>query len=287
MARHLGLLLGPAIGGGLLYFLGPSYGLMVNASLFLPLVAWLLVTPYTGHLREGLSRDVAKAGVLEAVRVLREVAENRTILAMIGLAGFSSLLVGSAFQPQMPQFAEDLGADNQGLLYSALLAAHGAGAAAGGTGPGGHGAAAGPGAHGDCAGGSVVRIHRGVRRGDALRGSPGGPVRGWRSEPGVQRHVDDAGAAPSAPAEAGPSAWVVQHGAAGASRGQRGDRGGVGSVDRDSLVAGNQLGSPAGGYDGPPVAGVHEQPAGGDEPDLAPRDGPARGGAPRGAAVRP
>ncbi len=132
MARHLGLLLGPAIGGGLLYFLGPSYGLMVNASLFLPLVAWLLVTPYTGHLREGLSRDVAKAGVLEAVRVLREVAENRTILAMIGLAGFSSLLVGSAFQPQMPQFAEDLGADNQGLLYSALLAAHGAGAAAGG-----------------------------------------------------------------------------------------------------------------------------------------------------------
>ena len=132
MARHLGLLLGPAIGGGLLYFLGPSYGLMVNASLFLPLVAWLLVTPYTGHLREGLSRDVAKAGVLEAVRVLREVAENRTILAMIGLAGFSSLLVGSAFQPQMPQFAEDLGAHNQGLMYSALLAAHGAGAAAGG-----------------------------------------------------------------------------------------------------------------------------------------------------------
>ena len=129
IARHLGLLAGPAIGGGLLVTLGPSYGLMVNAALFLPLTVWLMTVPYTGHLREGVLRGGPKVGLLEAVRVLKEVAGNRTIVTMIALSGLSSVLVGSAFQAQMPQFAQDLGAGGDGMLYSMLLAAHGAGAA--------------------------------------------------------------------------------------------------------------------------------------------------------------
>lgn len=129
IARHLGLLAGPAIGGGLLVTLGPSYGLMVNAALFLPLTVWLMTVPYTGHLREGIRTGGPKVGLLEAVRVLKEVSGNPTIVAMIAVSGLSSLLVGSAFQAQMPQFAQDLGATGEGLLYSMLLAAHGAGAA--------------------------------------------------------------------------------------------------------------------------------------------------------------
>lgn len=129
IARHLGLLAGPAIGGGLLVALGPAYGLMVNAALFLPLTVWLMTIPYTGHLREGIRSGGPKVGFLEAVRVLKEVAGNRTIVTMIALSGLSSVLVGSAFQAQMPQFAQDLGAAGDGMLYGMLLAAHGAGAA--------------------------------------------------------------------------------------------------------------------------------------------------------------
>jgi MFS family permease len=53
-ARQLGVLFGPAVGGGLLILLGAPLGLLVNVLLYLPLTIWLVVTPYTGHLR---SRD--------------------------------------------------------------------------------------------------------------------------------------------------------------------------------------------------------------------------------------
>jgi MFS family permease len=129
ISRHLALLAGPAIGGGLLVTLGPSYGLMVNAALFLPLSVWLITVPYTGHLREGIRKGEAKVGLLAAMQVLKDVAGNRTIVTMIALSGLSSVLVGSAFQAQMPQFAQDLGTESVGMLYSMLLAAHGAGAA--------------------------------------------------------------------------------------------------------------------------------------------------------------
>ena len=39
--RYLGLLGGPAIGSGLMLLLGPAYGLLVNALIYLPLVIWL------------------------------------------------------------------------------------------------------------------------------------------------------------------------------------------------------------------------------------------------------
>jgi hypothetical protein len=44
------------------------------------------------------------------------------------LAGATSLLVGNAYQAQMPQFARDLGATEATYLYSALLTASAAGA---------------------------------------------------------------------------------------------------------------------------------------------------------------
>ncbi len=134
-ARQLGILLGPAVGGTLMLVLGPAYGLMVNALLYLPLMVWLLTAPYTGlAARKALSRVQAHQGNLfqEAIWVGRRVSGNSAIVTMIVLAGLSSLLIGNAFQAQMPQFAGDLGTDKSGFAYSALLAANAAGAVLGG-----------------------------------------------------------------------------------------------------------------------------------------------------------
>jgi MFS family permease len=132
-SRQLGVLLGPAVGGGLMLLLGPSNGLFVNAALYLPLTIWLLLVPYTGHLREkGAAGRRPALSLSDALNVMREASANPTILAMIILGGATSLLVGNAFQAQMPEFAHDLGTDKQGIAYSALLAANAGGAVLGG-----------------------------------------------------------------------------------------------------------------------------------------------------------
>ena len=51
---------------------------------------------------------------------------------MILLGGATSLLVGNAFQAQMPEFAHDFGHDKQDWAYSVLLGANAAGAVLGG-----------------------------------------------------------------------------------------------------------------------------------------------------------
>ena len=47
---------------------------------------------------------------------------------MILLGGLASLVVGNAYQAQMPEFAHDLGHGDAGIFYSMLLAADAAGA---------------------------------------------------------------------------------------------------------------------------------------------------------------
>ena len=128
--RQLGMLLGPALGGALMLTLGPSLGLIVNAFFYMPLTIWLQTVPYTGHQAEApKSRKLSWKDMLGA---LREVKGSRVIVSMVLLAGLSSFFVGNAFQAQMPQYAHDLGADEKGYGYSALLAANGAGAVVGG-----------------------------------------------------------------------------------------------------------------------------------------------------------
>ena len=63
---------------------------------------------------------------------MRETAANPTILSMILLGGATSLLVGNAFQAQMPEFAHDFGHEKQDWAYSILLGANAGGAAIGG-----------------------------------------------------------------------------------------------------------------------------------------------------------
>jgi MFS family permease len=111
--------------------LGPSVGLFINTLMFLPLMILMFMLPYTGHGRDQ-GRRAPKFSIGGAFGLLREPAANRTIFSMILLGGATSLLVGNAFQAQMPEFAHEYGHDKQDLAYSVLLAANAAGAVVGG-----------------------------------------------------------------------------------------------------------------------------------------------------------
>jgi MFS family permease len=134
-ARSLGLLAGPAVGSVLLLGLGPAWGIFANVLIYLPLSVWLLFVPYTGHLRDAAQGAMRRPrlGFLDALHVLRDVSGSPALLSMVALGGLGSLFIGSAVQPQMPEFAADLGAGDAGLAYGALLAANAAGAVAGGV----------------------------------------------------------------------------------------------------------------------------------------------------------
>jgi MFS family permease len=127
-SRQLGILFGPAVGGGLLIVLGPVWGLLVNALFYLPLVWWVTKAPHGGEHRGGEPASTRRGGLADAWTTLKEISGNRTIFAMIFLAGTSSLLVGTAYQPQMPEFAHDFGHDEADSHYTVLLLAGAAGA---------------------------------------------------------------------------------------------------------------------------------------------------------------
>ena len=89
----------------------------MNVLFYVPLVWWLRTGPYGGRsAARGRHPARAAAASADAWATLREVSGNRTILSMILLAGTSSLLVGNAFQAQMPEFAHDLGHREGGFL---------------------------------------------------------------------------------------------------------------------------------------------------------------------------
>ncbi len=123
-ARMLGLLMGPAIGGGLMLAFGPERAMLINALIYLPLVLWLWKAPF----KPRVLRAAASRGVAAIVAVIRAIAGNRTIVSMTLLAGGASLFIGNAYQAQMPEFAHDLGHAHAGIAYSVLLAADAAGA---------------------------------------------------------------------------------------------------------------------------------------------------------------
>ena len=60
-SRYLSILLGPAIGGGLMLLLGPAWGLLTNVLIFLPFTILLTRFPYTGHAALGRARGTARA----------------------------------------------------------------------------------------------------------------------------------------------------------------------------------------------------------------------------------
>ena len=132
-ARQMGILLGPAVGGVTMLLFGPAIGLFLNVLMFAPMILLMFVLPYTGHGRdEGMSVRAPRLNFTGAIQLVRETSANPTILSMILLGGATSLLVGNAFQAQMPEFAHDFGHDQQDVAYSVLLGANAAGAVVGG-----------------------------------------------------------------------------------------------------------------------------------------------------------
>ncbi len=130
--RYLGFLVGPAVGAGLLLALGPAFGILVNALIYLPMVVWLINAPYGRAAVDWQPAPQALRGFTDIWPTVKVVARNRVLLAMTALIGAASFFVGNAYQAQMPGFARDLGHGRADLSYSALLAADAAGGLAGG-----------------------------------------------------------------------------------------------------------------------------------------------------------
>jgi MFS family permease len=128
--RSLGILFGPVVGSALLLGLGPVAGIFANVAFYLPLTLFLFRTRFTGHTRDSHARP--RVGALESLRVLREVAADRTVVSMIILAGLGSFFVGASMQTSMPIFANYFGGAGAGAAYGVLLFANGAGGVLGG-----------------------------------------------------------------------------------------------------------------------------------------------------------
>src|SRR5437016_1688013 len=113
-----------AIGGLILLAMGPARGILFNMLIYLPLILWLWKAPYGGRRKPA----PASRGFAELLPMIRAAAQSRVIVSMTLLAGGASLLVGNAYQAQMPEFARDLGHGDADFTYSMLLAADAAGA---------------------------------------------------------------------------------------------------------------------------------------------------------------
>jgi MFS family permease len=120
--RYLGLVLGPAVGAGLMLLVGPPLGLVLNAAIYLPLVVW------AARADRPRSRSSAAHGFADLHAVLVAARGNGTIVSMTLLAGAASMLVGNAYHAQMPGYAHDLGHERADFTYGMLLAADALGA---------------------------------------------------------------------------------------------------------------------------------------------------------------
>ncbi|MEY4510223.1 MAG: hypothetical protein RLZZ450_2345 [Pseudomonadota bacterium] len=127
--RYLGVLVGPAVGGGIMHWWGPSGGIFLNTLFYLPVVVWLISAPYGSRfLAVTGAPKRAVRGLADIVHTAKEVRSLPIVLGMTLLAGCASFFVGNSYQAQMPGFAHDLGRAKADVTYSILLAADAAGA---------------------------------------------------------------------------------------------------------------------------------------------------------------
>jgi MFS family permease len=126
MARYLGVLVGPAVGGAIMLALGPSYGIILNTLFYLPMLLWLFWAP--ARARDAAPRRLAVRGLADIVQTIRDIATHKILISMTLLAGLTSFMIGNAYHAQMPGFAGDLGHGDPGVSYSVLLAADATGA---------------------------------------------------------------------------------------------------------------------------------------------------------------
>ena len=105
---------------GLLLASRPGHRHLLNALIYLPLTLWLWKAPYGPRFRKGkatrrATRSRRRAG-RSCWRRCAHIAGNRVIVSMTLLAGGASFFVGNGYQPQMPEFAHDLGHGDPELL---------------------------------------------------------------------------------------------------------------------------------------------------------------------------
>jgi MFS family permease len=125
--RYVGMLVGPAVGGAIMHVFGPSGGIFVNTSFYLPLFVWLLYAPYGPRFQAAVARRAVR-GFADIVGTARQVRRMPVVLTMMMLAGSASFFIGNSYHAQMPGFAEDLGRAKADVTYTLLLAADAAGA---------------------------------------------------------------------------------------------------------------------------------------------------------------
>ncbi|TCU68346.1 transmembrane secretion effector [Bradyrhizobium sp. R2.2-H] len=126
MARYLGILVGPAVGGIIMLTLGPSHGIIFNTLFYLPMLLWLFWAPVRD--KSVAARRFAVRGLADIVLTIRAIGTQPVLSAMTWLAGLTSFMIGNAYHAQMPGYAGDLGHGDPGVSYSVLLAADAAGA---------------------------------------------------------------------------------------------------------------------------------------------------------------
>jgi hypothetical protein len=137
-SRYLGMLIGPALGSALLLWLGPVNGIFLNALVYLPTIWWLNKRRYGAGTDTTASAARARrptaviTGLPALVANWRSMQADRQIASMTLLCGCAALFVGTAYQAQLPGFAEALGHGHPGVAYFALLAADAAGAVSAG-----------------------------------------------------------------------------------------------------------------------------------------------------------
>lgn len=126
MARYLGILVGPAVGGVIMLTLGTSHGIIFNTLFYLPMLLWLFWAPVPD--KSVAVRRFAVRGLADIVLTMRAIGTQPVLTAMTWLAGLTSFMIGNAYHAQMPGFAGDLGHGDPGVSYSVLLAADAGGA---------------------------------------------------------------------------------------------------------------------------------------------------------------
>jgi MFS family permease len=130
--RYLAFLVGPLVGAGLLLAFGPTYGIFINALIYVPLFAWLIRVPYGSRDSAVTPASHGVNGFADIWSTMQVVARNPVLASMTVLIGASAFFVGNAYQAQMPGFALDLGHSRGDFSYSVILAADAAGGLAAG-----------------------------------------------------------------------------------------------------------------------------------------------------------
>ena len=128
ITRNFGSLMGPVIGGTLLFALGESLGIFINALFYLPLIVWLWRAPYGPKFRTGEQQPRKFPSLADMYGTFAKIGDNRIIIYMLFATAAAGFFVGNAHEPQLPEFARDFGIGEAGLFYAIMLAARSSGA---------------------------------------------------------------------------------------------------------------------------------------------------------------